>query len=148
MRATHLKRASKAVTVSLSILAAAIFSIVYAVWIPFAVRTILSFLNLQVEAWLVFVLILTFNNAGSFVLVSGLPSYLLRERNLFIQFLALIFSNTVASYVEFLLAERIAEGIAPPKIDLLEAPWAAGFYLSIPFIIITYIGIRSRPHGD
>jgi hypothetical protein len=143
-----LKRVSKAVTVSLSILVAAVLSIVYAVWIPFAVRTAISFFNLQIEDWLAFVLVLTFNNAGSFVLVSGLPSYLVRERNLFVQFLALIFSNTVASYVEFLLAERISEGAAPPKIDLLEVPSVAFLYLSIPFIIIIYIGIRSSRRED
>ncbi len=129
--------------VSLYILFAAIFAIFYAVWVPIAVRTISSFVGFRVQAWITFVAVLIFSNAGTYVFVSAVPSYLLRRRNMFLQFLAHLFSSTVASLVEYFIAVRGVDGRFYTSLSWLQHPVFSGLYLAIPFIFILYMAVRS-----
>ena len=124
-------------SVSLGILAVAIFAIFYAAWLPATVFSVMEFLEISMEEWMLLVLIIALSNAEAYVFVSAVPLYLLRERNSFLQFLAHVLSSTTAAGVALLVKDPL------PNLSWLESPLVAGLYLALPFIIIVYISIRS-----
>ena len=139
-------RIAAGVTISLGVLVAAVFSVFYAIGIPVVVRTLLEYGQLSVgEVWILLA-ILFCSNAGTYIFTSGIPSYMLRRRNIILQSLAHICSTTVASLVDILMFRR--EGAVEPfPLSLLENPLAAALYLLTPFIILVYMGVRSRSVG-
>jgi len=138
-----LKRVGAGVTVSASILVAAIFSIVYAIWVPLSMDTIVNHFGVSIGGIGDVLLVLLFSNAGTYTFTSAVPSYLLRRRNFLIQSLAHILSSTVASLVEFMTRDGEVYNRLPTPPRLTEEPLIAGLYLAIPIIVLIYISIRS-----
>ena len=122
---------------------AAIFSIIYAIWVPLSIDTIFYYLGASIGGIGDVLLVLLFSNAGTYTFTSAVPSYLLRRRNFLIQSLAHILSSTVASLVEFMTRDGDVYNHLPTPPGLTEEPLIAGLYLTIPIIVLIYISIRS-----
>lgn len=138
-----MKRVGAGLTVSVSILMAAIFSILYAIWIPLSIDTVIHQLGVSIGRVGDVLLVLLFSNAGTYTFTSAVPSHLLRRRNFLIQSLAHILSSTVASLVTFLTRDGEFYNRLPTPPGLTEEPIIAGLYLTIPIIVLIYIAIRS-----
>jgi hypothetical protein len=139
---TDLKGVGTGVSVSFGILAAAVLSVLYSLYIPDAVRVATDHFDIHLESVWTILVVLIFSNIGTYAFTSEIPSYLLRERHALIRSLAHVLSSSVAFAFGYLVFQDMEKPFPIPP-GFLDSPLVAGLYLIFPIIIILFAGLRA-----
>ena len=129
-----------------------VLTVSYQIFTDTAVRTIafnVDLLSPSVSAWLdsnIEVIVFVYAFTWIFVLSSVLPSVILgKERGIFLQYIVVLALTLLAFFMEDILAligfqiQQLLDAAT-----FLKNPFLAGIYLSVPYLLMIGLDLRSR----